>query len=59
MADLRGAKVAVRDVPAWALRKQYREPVQRQALSVRCRAQAHLRIRNQSGEHRMFWPSNS
>ena len=30
------------------------EPVQRQALSIRYRSQAHLRTRNQSGEHRML-----
>jgi len=30
------------------------EPISRQALSIRCRTQAHLWTRSQSGKHRVF-----
>jgi len=46
--------IAERGMHAWVLRSQYREPVRRQALSIRCRTQAHPRARIQSGEHRVF-----
>src|SRR5262245_54659911 len=53
-AHLHTQYIAQRGMHAWALRSQYREPVRRQALSIRCRTQAHPRARIQSGEHQVF-----
>jgi hypothetical protein len=46
--------IAQRGMHAWALRSQYRGPVRRRALSIRCRTQAHPRTRTQRREHLMF-----
>ena len=56
---LRTQYIAERGMHAWVLRSQYREPVRRQALSIRCRTQAHPRARIQSGKHRVFGSSYS
>ena len=48
-----------RDMQSWALRSQYREPVRRRALSIRCRTQAHPRARIQTGEHPVFGSKGS